>query len=198
MTSKTPPKLPPRPQAQSAGRLPPELPRRPAGGQFASPVTPYEQDWPSNADNATIEEALPHASPTAPLPSQLCPSLKHTLPESSSSSIMQKAGTSDTSSKDVEAADLPAIVHTAASSPEVESFDRFPLSRSPSRSSMKSVTSQSGESAGFADRSNIADERPSVKLYGKRSVERQYQDALEELKSLEVVSISQLWQNRAS
>jgi hypothetical protein len=178
-----PPPLPPR-------KLAPALPPRP-GAQLRE--TPVRHDWPSDVDGDAEQDILRAIHHTVSLPTDSA------LTDLHSREALQTSNLNPTFMLDPECketlerpaaldTEIPEIVHTAASSPECEPFPGFQMSRSTSSSSMHSTASLSNENAPARQRSGTNSKRPFVELYGKGSAERQYQEALEELQALEVVS----------
>lgn len=187
MDSRKPPDLPPRPTGSPSRRLPPELPPRP--GVPASPVRPDRHDWPSDAGN--LDASSNEQSSASSLSSLLLlkSSSAPAAPLSGSGAylpIISQEGSTSASAMQ-QPVDIPEIVHTAASSPELDSHPRFPPSRGSSNGSMHSIASSNGSNPRRAEPHSSQSHRPVVNLYGTRSAEEHYHEALEELQALEVV-----------
>lgn len=183
MTSGKPPQLPPRP-------TPPALPPRPGTSTSASLVRPAQHETSSKAENTASKVPVPSESSIA-LSSTTTgssdDSFQSNLAGDLSITIPGKPADPEETAVPPETVDVPAITHTAASSPECEGAQRFALSRSSSNSSLHSIASCSSGSGPVKPRSNPESQRPFLQLYGKLTAEQQYHAALEELQALEVV-----------
>lgn len=199
--NKIPPELPPRPYAgRNAAATPPKLPPRPTTN--ASPSLPVRSDWHNNAaaqQSYSLEEectsTLADSGNTLEA-SNSSSSSPFVLVDQSTMQEQQRlqADLGSSSTKCLYPLEVPTIVHTSASSPETNSaIDRFPsLSRRSSiASSIYSTASQSssGSRPHLEHRKSADSQRPFIRLYGRQSSERHYEEALEELKALEVVRL---------
>lgn len=203
--SKIPPDLPPRRPAGANLSSPPKLPPRPGHSTLTSPVRPGNHDWPGNAEHEETvwSEVAPAASSSFRASSSLDSTDDIDGAGSSSTSISlfpvlqasaamaPEDGFNGSASRLLRPLEVPTIVHTSASSPEVDTnIERFPMPRTTSDASNYSTASQSstGSRPDIERRGSSDSHRPFVNLYGRASSEKHYQEALEELKALEVVS----------
>lgn len=186
MSSRIPPELPPR-------HVPPALPPRPGTSTSASPVRPAQHEGSSKAELASRKAHTPtHTTPALSITT--APSDERLQSDQASGLSIKLLPPEEESALHPEASGIPAITHTAASSPECEASGRFALSRSSSNSSLHSMVSCSSGSQPARSRSSTESQRPFIQLYGKPTAEQQYQDALEELQALEVVRGRLGWQ----
>jgi hypothetical protein len=171
-----PPKLPPRPQQRLHRTLASPAAENADNNSWSSyEIVPdegyqgYSLDPPSSASHITYDSILRQRD-----------SYPFGEPESSRP-------------EPLDATAIPDIIHTAASSPELDASPAtFIRSRSSSTSSFHSMSSRSSGHASHTPpfhRTPAGMSAPFLSVHHKRAVERQhYEAALEELKSLEVVS----------
>lgn len=188
---------------------PPKLPPRPGHSALTSTVRPGNQDWPGNEEHE--ETVWSQLEPGASLSSRASSSLNSTtnmngtgssstsispLPIHQAAAMAPEDGFNGPASRLLRPLEVPTIVHTSASSPEVDTnMERFPMPRTSSDASIYSTASQSstGSRPDLERRRSSDSHRPFVNLYGRPSSEEHYQEALEELKALEVVrSVAEL------
>lgn len=186
----------PNPPPLPARKLPPALPPRP--GTAALQDTPVQHDRPRNVVADTEKKMVQLSPHTIPLPVAPGQHSNESLKTSNLDSTIMLDDRERRQNLERPAAldtEIPAIVHTAASSPECEPFPGFPMSRSTSSSSIRSNASLLNEHEGAParPRSGTNSPRPFLELYGRRSAEQQYREALEELQALEVVGASRIW-----